>query len=268
VSYDPVAYWQERYREANLHSSGHRDLPEKYNLWLYKRKRQVLRRALRDVGCPIAGARVLEVGVGTGAYVEFFRAAGAARFVGTDIVPHAVSLLRQRYSGAEFIERDVTEPGLREVVGEFDLVAALDVFYHVVDDRKLVSALGNVAEVLAPNGLLAIHDVFLHRSSEDHGYIRWRSLQDWECLLASANLVVVDRRPIYFTMVQADDTTSRFETALLQALWRLAEPFRRRLPGVAGAAAFALDNIAGLARREGPSMELMLVRKRNGGLLK
>ena len=264
MSYDPQGYWQERYRDASLRSSGHRDLPEAYNLWLYKRKRQVLQHAIRDLGRSISGARVLEVGVGLGAYVEFFRAAGAARFVGTDIVPHAVSLLRQRYSGVEFIERDVTEPGLRDAVGEFDLVAALDVFYHVVDDRKLVSALGFIAEALAPNGLLAIHDVFLHRPSEDHGYIRWRSLEDWERLLASANLVVADRRPIYFTMVQANETSSRFEAALLEALWRLAEPFRRRLPGVAGAAAFVLDNIAGFVRREGPSMELMLVRKRVG----
>ena len=268
MSYDPVAYWQERYREASLRSSGHRDLPETYNLWLYKRKRRVLRSALRDLGCSLVGARVLEVGVGTGAYVEFFRVAGVARFVGTDIVPHTVSLLRQRYWGVEFIERDVTEPGLRDVVGEFDLVAALDVFYHVVDDRKLVTALRNIAEALAPDGILAIHDVFLHRASEDHGYIRWRSLEDWERILASANLVVLDRRPIYFTMVQADDTTSRFEAALLRALWRLAEPFRRRLPGLVGAATYALDNIIGLVRREGPCMELMLVRKHNGEYLK
>lgn len=265
MSYDPRAYWQDRYKGGlSLQSSGHRDLPAAYNLWLYKRKQQVLRKALRDIGRPIAGARVVEIGVGTGAYVDFFRAEGANRFVGTDITPQTIALLKQKFPGIDFLEYDVTQPGLKGVVGESDLVVALDVLYHIVDDRLLQSALRNIGEILAPGGVLAIHDQFLHRPTEDRGYIKWRSLEDWVRLLEAADLAVVERRPIFITMIQADDAASRSEAAVLDALWARTSSLRWRFPRVAGAAAFALDNLLGLARAEGPSMELALVRKRKG----
>lgn len=262
MSYDPRSYWQDRYKgELSLQSSGHRDLPAAYNLWLYKRKRQVLSKALRQIGRPIAGARVLEIGVGTGAYVEFFRAERASRFVGTDITPQTIGLLKQKFPGVELLECDVTQPGLKDLVGEFDIVVALDVLYHIVDDRLLRTALRNISEVLAPGGVFAIHDQFLHRPTEDHGYIKWRSLKDWAELLESSNLAMVERRPIFFTMIQASDAASQGEAALLDALWAHMNPLRVRLPALAGAASFALDSALGFWRREGPSMELALVRK-------
>ena len=68
MDYIPEKFWEERYQRLDLTRSGHRDLPEAYNRWLYRRKQAVLRAGLRQVGFAVTGQRVLEVGVGLGAY--------------------------------------------------------------------------------------------------------------------------------------------------------------------------------------------------------
>ena len=40
AKYDPEKYWAERYKEIDLTKSGHVDLPEVYNRWLYRRKKE------------------------------------------------------------------------------------------------------------------------------------------------------------------------------------------------------------------------------------
>ena len=46
LEYVPESFWEERYSQIDLTRSGHRDLPEAYNRWLYRRKQAVLRCAL------------------------------------------------------------------------------------------------------------------------------------------------------------------------------------------------------------------------------
>jgi SAM-dependent methyltransferase len=260
-SYVPEAFWNERYSAFDLTRSGHRDLPHAYNAWLYRRKRAVLRRALARAGVPMRGARVLEVGVGTGAYLDLWRRLGAGDVTGIDISGAAIDFLRRSQRAGTFLQADVTEPSLPLDEGAFDLVAALDVLYHVVDDTRLATAMRHIARALKPGGVLAMHDQFLHRASEHHGYIRWRSLDDWQRILQDAGFEILDRRPIFFTMIQTNDCASPAGAARMERLWSGLRRFIDRAPGATGAAACALDSALGAVLKEGPSMELVLARR-------
>jgi hypothetical protein len=263
VDYIPEHYWDARYSRLDLTRSGHRDLPEAYNRWLYRRKQAVLKRALDRAGFSAAGARVLELGAGLGAYLGFWKGLGVGDVTGLDISAAAVEFLRRRHGELRILKRDLTEPGLRGDVGAgFDLTTALDVLYHVVDDRRLEAALANVASVTRAGGLFALHDQFLHRPSEDHGYIRWRSLDDWQAALGAAGFEIVSRTPIFFVMVQPNDCPSVQTMARMDAVWRRLNPWIQRWPGAAGAALYAVDSALCAGRTEGPSMELMLARRR------
>lgn len=260
--YVPEAFWQERYSRIDLTRSGHRDLPEPYNRWLYRRKRAVLRRTLLSSGLRLPGARLLELGVGTGAYLELWRRLGVGAVVGVDISASATEHLRKQHPDCVALTRDITRPGLStESGGDYDLVVALDVLYHVVDDSLLSAALENAREVLKPGGLLAFHDQFLHRPSESHGYIRWRSLVDWTELLCAAGFETVARVPIFFVMIQPNDCRTPNGAARMDALWDITETLLRRAPRIAGALGAALDASLGRLLDEGPSMELMLARR-------
>ena len=81
LEYVPESFWEERYSRIDLSRSGHRDLPETYNRWLYRRKQAVLRRGLARIGFAPRGKRVLEIGAGTG-----YNAAVLAALVGGALV--------------------------------------------------------------------------------------------------------------------------------------------------------------------------------------
>jgi SAM-dependent methyltransferase len=262
MSYLPERYWETRYSDPDLRRSGHQDLPERYNRWLYRRKQTVLRAALARAGFTVTGKRVLEVGAGLGAYVEFWTRLQVTDLTGLDISAAAVDYVRRRHPQVRILKRDVTEPDLRRDTGdEFDLTTALDVLYHVVDEVRFEAALANIAAVTRRGGLLALHDQFLHRPGEDHGYIRWRSLADWQSSLARAGFEIVSRTPIFFSMVQPNDCRTPRGMARMDAWWRHVNPWIQRLPGPAGALLYALDTAIAMRCAEGPSMELMLARR-------
>jgi 2-polyprenyl-3-methyl-5-hydroxy-6-metoxy-1,4-benzoquinol methylase len=263
MSFDIQRYWEERYQRLDLTRSGHCDLPEPYNRWLYRRKQAVLGRSLRQVGFSLRDKRVLEIGAGMGAYVDFWKRGGARDITGLDLSAAAVAFLAQRYPQHRFLRRDVAAPNLQADCGTgYDLVTAIDVLYHVMDDAMLDSALRNVFEVLRPGGVFALSDQFLHRASEPYGYLCWRSLEHWQQALARAGFEIVRRTPFFFCMVQTNDCATPRGAARMDALWERSNAVIQRLPFLAGALGYAVDTALGAVLDEGPSMELMLVRRK------
>jgi SAM-dependent methyltransferase len=94
------------------------------------------------------GARVLDVGCGTGALTRDLGALG--RVVGVDSAPEAIAFARRRAPGPLCVGSVEQLPfrGAR-----FDAVAAVDVVEHVDDAR----ALAEIARVLVPGGVALIH---------------------------------------------------------------------------------------------------------------
>jgi len=262
--FDREAYWAERYRVIDLTRSGHIDLPVSYNKWLYRRKVECLMRDLRRAGFDPKGASVLEIATGTGVYVEAWKRAGIGRLIGIDISQAATDALRKRFQGYSFHKRDLGEPGLIELTGTgFDLVTAVDMLYHIVEDERFPVALANLASAAKPGGLLAIHDVFPHRAELDFGYLKLRTLDAYTRALDAAGFDIVSRTPTFFLSVQANDPSSEAVGARMDAFWaRVAYPIITRAPAAAGAVAYAVDRALGAFLREGPSFEMLVCRRR------
>lgn len=264
MKFDPSTYWEQRYSgPLDLTRSGHADFPESYNRWLYRRKQAVLKRSLQRIGFSMRDKRLLEIGAGLGAYVDFWKRCGLRDFLGLELSQSATEFLRGRYPDFAFRQRDITQPGLKaECGGDFELAAALDVLYHVVDDALLEAALRNIAEVLQPGGVFAVHDQFLHRPSEHHGYLRWRSLAHWQGVLDAAGFDIVLRAPIFFVMIQPTDCSTSRSMARMDRIFDVVHTAANRWPTVAGPLAYAVDTACGALMSEGSSMELLLARRR------
>jgi ubiquinone/menaquinone biosynthesis C-methylase UbiE len=261
--FDHEAYWAERYRAIDISKSGHIDLPVAYNRWLYRRKRECLFRDLRRAGFRPEGASVLEVATGTGVYVEAWKRAGVGRLVGIDLSQAATDSLRVRFPGFSFHKRDLGEPGLAELTGTgFDLVTAVDMLYHIVEEERFPVALANLAAACKPGGLLAIHEVFPHRAELDFGYLKLRTLDAYSRALDAAGFEILSRTPTFFFSVQANDPSTEAVGARMRALWQRTYPIIERAPGAAGALAYAVDSVLGAVMREGPSFEMLVCRRR------
>jgi SAM-dependent methyltransferase len=137
---------------------------------------------LRD--SPIAaGARVLDVGCGSGLLARQLCAAGFA-VLGVDASPAMIELARSTERGAHFeVVRLPTgqRPGSPGALPESDAVVSTGHVLNYLDTRAdLAQALGELARAVRPGGLLAI-DLMTERYGErpDLGSVHAKVTDDW-----------------------------------------------------------------------------------------
>jgi len=197
-------------------------------------------------------------------YVQMWKDLGVSRLVGIDISEAASAAMRTRFPEFQFFKRDLGAPGLADVVGTgFGLVTAVDMLYHIIEDDAFEHSLANLEAATAPGGLLAIHDVFMDKAERNHGYMRLRVLADYKKALERAGFEVLAHEPTFFTAVQWLKSDGGFLKSLHDRVWRsIMGRALPRVPGVAGAATYAIDRVVGAVKSTGPSFEMMICRKR------
>ena len=262
-AFDAATYWNKRYNTIDSTKSGHIDLPVEYNAWLYRRKQDHVVKAIARVGGSLRAIRLLEVAAGSGAYMSFWKAQGIADYFGIDLSERSIDKLQRRFPQYKFLQRDLSESGLAQVVGAgYDCVSAMDVLYHVVEDEKFRAGLAQLASVLKTGGLLIIHEQFVHGPARDHGYLKWRSQCDYEVALGAAGFEILYRRPTFFFMIQTV-IFKGFAAKAMDTFWDyISYPFIGRFPRLAGVIGYTLDTAICAMLQEGPSMEVMICRKR------
>ncbi len=154
--YAPRDYWEQRLSASfNLRGVGHKSFSEWYNVWLYRRKARCLTRALD--GARVEDASVLDVGCGTGFFVDQYLRRGA-RVRGIDITDVSIRRLREQYHG-QFETQDISAAGFVPAPA-VDIVNMWDVMYHIVDPALYDLALTNISRSLKPGGLFLFTDWF------------------------------------------------------------------------------------------------------------
>lgn len=258
-NFDPLRYWERRLGEFDLSVVGYAGLGLGFNRWLYRLRRALFRRAVRCVRRDWQGLSVLDVGSGTGFYVSEWLRTGAS-VTGSDLTRASVERLSIYFPEQDFVQLDIADPPPFGP-GSFDAVSAFDVLFHIVDDDRYRAALRNVSLILKDGGYVIFSENFVHGKTVRGGHVASRSLGEICGLLDDAGLEVVLRRPMFVLMNVPIDSRSRF----LRMYWSVLERGVSRFPflgGVAGAALYPLEFLLVSVRKEGPSTELMICRKR------
>jgi SAM-dependent methyltransferase len=223
-----AGFWEAKYRR-----DGHTGYDDR-RIYRYDqplRIRRVRRELARTFPGGLTGRRGLDVGCGTGDFIQLLVDAGCASVRGIDISPGVVEAARRRFGtlGDRVGVEVGALPGAPLGRRQFDVVTCITVLQHVVDDGEAVAALRAIAESLTPTGRVIVLEIAPERAvpALQPDVLRERTRGDWEQLFAVAGLVVERRPGVYsplgFSAVQ---------------LW-LPALLRRLLPGV--------------ARRPGPS---------------
>ncbi len=165
--------------------------------WWYRARREILSDYLTRYGELPQGARILEIGCGTGHNLPMLASFGEVDAIEIDETAAA--------KAGERLGKPVGSAPLPELSGvapaSYDLVAVLDVVEHVEDD---VAALKAIASVLRPGGKILItvpahqwmwsaHDVVNHHKRRyskatlvaalEKAGLRWRKLRWFNSLL-------------------------------------------------------------------------------------
>lgn len=259
---DPRAYWESRLaQEFDLAGVGFRVLGPDFNEAMYRVRARVFRRVVRRLDLDRAGARVLDIGSGTGFYVEQWRSNGAREIVASDLTSVAVEKLAAKFPGLEVHRLDIGDPVAVPGGRPFDAVSAFDVLFHVVDDERYARAIRNVSSFVRPEGWFVFSDNFLHRPAARASTQVSRTLAEIEEVVRAEGFDIVRRVPMFVLMNAPIDARGRWlKKRWNRLLARLAEdPARGRR---AGAIRYPFEVVLTALLREGPSTEVMVCRKR------
>jgi SAM-dependent methyltransferase len=179
--------------------------------------------------------------------------------VGLDIAQDAADYCRKQYPDGDFHTLDLTSdrwPIETLPASGFDLVTAIDVLYHLVDDRMFEAAIVNLASRVRPGGALLISDVFVPQDRQIAAHVKRRSLETYRRALGE-EFSLQGREPVFAILA---DPLPRSPLDLsgqaLLAAWRVLARIVLYAPDAArntvGAAAATLARpVDALLRRAG-----------------
>jgi SAM-dependent methyltransferase len=250
-------YWERRLkRDFTLRGVGIQRCGLAFNTWGYRLRGERFADMVGRYVTP--GARVLDIGSGTGFYIERWQALGAASVRGCDVSRTAVNALRQKFPGLQFDRFDVSGPIPEQFLSDrFDVIDAMDVLWHIVDPAGFERALANLATLLAPDGLFIWTDNFVHRPRAGQSHIVMRTLVETEHALHSAGLEILAREPLFVLMNAPVD--SRWTP-----LWKAvvgAACLTERTGGLMGRLLYEVDRRLVTRLRDSPSTEIMVCRR-------
>jgi SAM-dependent methyltransferase len=193
--FDPKSYWENRLSaEFSLRGVGHISFNEFYNRWMYRKKRYVLWSLFRGVS--LRGRSVLDIGCGTGFFVQWYIKRGAAVY-GIDIAEVSVANLSKRFKEAEFSVADISS---RDYVPpmKFDIVNMWDVIYHQVEDAAFVQTFKNIAQACKQDTPVLCTDQFGGSSDiQVASHVKFRCLQTYKDVLPNLGFKLVKIVPLY-----------------------------------------------------------------------
>jgi SAM-dependent methyltransferase len=264
--FDAKAYWERLHEESSLRSVGQSGLPVQLNRHLYAIARRNVLGFVRSQGIvDPPPRRVFEAGAGTGFWVALWTSLGATTVDGCDLVPAAVERLRKAFPGS-FTAGDLAEPGVIPADRSYDLVTAMNVLLHVLEDDQFVAGLRNLAGAVAPGGSLLLAEPALTRSAEPAprpgAASRARVLARYVEVLEPAGFTLSAIRPS--TVVGANPIErSHGRFGLYQGIWKRASRFAKGGPRRAEAAGVVLEGLDRILLPFGdaPSGKLILFRR-------
>ena len=264
TDYDPATYWSARLAgRADLEAVGWQGLGTAYNRWLYRRRAALFAEVAEHFGWTQKPPAVLELGPGTGFYVDLWAQLGVRRLTGIDIAPPAVARLRERFPTYQFLSADVGQP-LALPPHAFDVVTAFDLLFHITDDAAFSQALSTISRALRPDGVALITDLFPRSHEVRRAHQVSRTEGRYRTALAAQGLRIERRWPVFVLMHPWADPRSAMARRASRAWWRFVEGVAGHVPGggaTLGALLYAADSVATRFITPGPSTQLWALRR-------
>lgn len=263
TEFDAHEYWQRRLQaDWSLRGVGQRRLGASFNDYAYRRRGERFEKLVGEFVPDVTSARVLDVGSGTGFYLDHWQRVGAKQVAGLDLTEAAVANLRQNFPDLDVHLGDISKGTGELSASSFDAISAFDVLFHIVDDELFAAALKTIAELLRPGGIFLWSDFFVHGPKTTEGHITFRNLAEVQRLLEASGFQVLGRRPMFFTMAEPRDTSG---SALLLA-WKAIMGVATLSDALARSVARATYHLDGWLDTRCPvesvSMEYMVCAKR------
>jgi SAM-dependent methyltransferase len=199
--------WWEAFYTTHEISDAHTVEPGKApypSLVHYKGVESIILGQFYNRGFTIEGKTVLDIGSGSGHWITFYRQLGARSVDGVEISSVAATALVDKYKNAPDIRiHNLPAEQLRSSL-KFDIINAIGVMFHIVEDEEFELTVGHLKEMLKPGGYLVVGGQFgcldnLNVQFDAQGRVnkRLRSRGHWRRLLLGFESVQVHKNTCY-----------------------------------------------------------------------
>jgi SAM-dependent methyltransferase len=141
---------------------------------------------------------ILDVGSGAGHWIDFFRELfDPSLVVGMELSRRCADELRRKYAdepAVVVVEDDVSRAGLR-LDQRFDVIVAIGVMFHIVDDDAWQRAVSNLARHLSDGGTMVVGGQF-GLTTRDVGFAPCEEFSTWSELLEAEGETALVRKRI------------------------------------------------------------------------
>lgn len=137
---------------------------------------------------------VIDIGSGTGHWIQFYAEYfNVKQIFGVDFTDKSIKFLEKlNVNNCNIIQYDITEPLLESIKHiKFDIINAIGIIFHIVDDEKWRKALINLSKILSEDGIMIIGGDF-GKVTKERGIMRKnRSLLEWTRICHELNLQII-----------------------------------------------------------------------------
>lgn len=265
TAFNPNQYWEERLQnENNLQGVGFLSLGKAFNKWMYKVRKYSFVLNIQRCNVPVAGKKTIDIGSGTGFWIEALHQLNAGTITGVDLTEVSVKTLSDKFPYAKFVQADIGEQQLPPAIeaGSYDVLTCLDVLFHIVDDNRFEQAVANIGKILKPGGYFIYSDLFLNNGRTIRG--RHQVMHSEEFLLGlfeKHGFEVVKRTPFMYL----SNTTVNSNNVFIKTYWWLIHTVVRyfKFTGhILGPLTYWLDKYFVRTRSNSPTIQLAILRKK------
>ncbi len=159
-NYNPDEWW-----DASFYTSGVSDqntiAPQKdlfATKYHYASVEMPILRHLRSRMFPVGQSRVLDIGSGSGHWIDFYSSLGAREIVGMDVSATSCNHLKEKYGAHSrvAVRHGKAADVIPGIDGEFDIVNAIGVMFHIVDDREWERTIHAAGAALRKGGIFIV----------------------------------------------------------------------------------------------------------------
>jgi SAM-dependent methyltransferase len=265
MKFNVKEYWEKRLSDYfSLEGVGCLGMGEHFNWYLYKLKNRVMNRTLKKLHLSTKNKTILDVGSGTGFWINYYLKRGIKYIYGCDISSTAVRNLKTIYSKYDNVFVFEADFGSRSIPFDmkFDIVNAMDVAYHIVDDDDFNAFIDNISRCLRSKGYVFLTDAFPERPrGTRHLHVKNRTLNEYNERMKRNGIKIIMVSPIYCFLQPPTDEKPL--STLIKLLYRISQPLyrRKRLGMLYLSALYVLDSILTTFQNLGFSMKLLVGRK-------